>query len=581
MAKKQSKPVGPAESNVDDRLVYAKVIQGKFWEQKGYEFDTKFTPSDLEDPLSIHTTSDMVKFLEKNKDAEIEGTVLTINPKTGKLGKRMRIKSRESFLKNWNLGTKRFKENDWFLNDGLSGGGSSLVGQDYVPILGGPFNKQLYIQDYLKMNSACFFAYNHDPIARQAINIARDFTIGRGVRIDCEDEVALALIRAWQEVNKIDELLNYMAIELSAYGEIMIWELPDAQTKIQYQIMPGQEAPKGLIPRYRMVDPSCIWEIVTFPEDITRVLYYQWVAPTQYQIYSGTDAGQPVSSSKFIFQQIPAGEMMHYKINSVSNEKRGRSDLFPALSYMKRLRDAVQYEVIALQKAAAWAIDTTVEGAQQDIDNYVASQQALSTIAPAGSEFVHTKAVERKYLSNTSAGSTSPEAFQWCLSMIAAAVGIPVHYFGTHISSAGSRASAIVATEPVAKKFEQRQMVLKNILNDMIRRTLRRFGVKDSVKFDITFPEIVTADRSAKLKDLSLCEAAGWFNKERTANIAAQEMGQTKYDFQKEFADQVQPQAPIEPTQSPLTAKPSEPTKDAKGLASDERKDIADNGLNL
>lgn len=570
------------ETNPKDRLTRAKLIQREWYDNSGdYEFDDSFQESSDDNALAVHSTPEMIKFLESHKDAEIEGSVLTINS-AGELGPRKKIKNRKQFFEMKNKVDTKFKENnDWWGSTDGSGAGGNFVGQDFVPTIGGPFNKQLYLYDYLRMNSTCFYAYNHDPMAKQAINIIRDFTLGRGVRIDCEDPKALAIIRAFEKVNKLPDLLNYIAVELSLYGEIMNWELPNGQTKIQYQVMPGQEVPRGLIPRYRLIDPSCIYEIVTFPEDITRVLYYQWVSPTQYQIYSGRDAGQPVASSKFIYQQIPAGEVMHYKINNVSNEKRGRSDLFPALSYMKRLRDSVQYEVIALQKAAAWAIDTTIEGDPADLDDYVQSQQALGTVAPAGSEFVHTKSVKREYLSNSSAGTKSPEAFSWCLSMIASAVGIPVQYFGTHISNSGTRASALISTEPVAKKFEQRQQVYENIIRDMVRRTLTRFGIEETVEFEVTFPEIVTSDRSAKLRDISMSEAAGWINKERAANMAAQELGVAKYDFDKEFANETEPAGPtMTPILvNPLTAKPtvSKQTDDTqRGLSSNDKKDIKD-----
>ena len=75
---------------------------------------------------------------------------------------------------------------------------------------------------------------------------------------------------------------------------------------------------KGLIPRVRLIDPSTVWEILTPPEDINQPIAYQQVFPTQYQIYTGIDKGGVVPSSKFIMQQIPAEEVLHFKINCVS-----------------------------------------------------------------------------------------------------------------------------------------------------------------------------------------------------------------------------------------------------------------------
>src|SRR5260221_312108 len=81
--------------------------------------------------------------------------------------------------------------------------------------------------------------------------------------------------------------------------------LQNNATKIGYQLRPGQEVPTGIIPRMRLIDPSVIWDIITYPEDITRVLAYVWVAPTQYQIYTAPG----ISTLKFIYQQIPSDQV--------------------------------------------------------------------------------------------------------------------------------------------------------------------------------------------------------------------------------------------------------------------------------
>ena len=454
-----------------------------------YEVDDSFQPARNID--EIHSTEELLHFAEKG-EVEIDARVLAVS-KTG-LGY-VKMDTKDFVEASRNDATKvNFKESnvDYFGMD--MQGPSSLVGQDYTPLLGGPFYKQLYIYDYLRMHSASFYAYNHDPMARQIVHITRDFTLGRGWKSECENKFALAIWEAFVEANDLVNLVDSLALETSIYGETMIWWLPDNNTKIVHNLPEDQMPPKGLIPRVRLIDPSCIWEIVTFPEDITRVLYYQWVSPTQYQIYSGSYNGKSVPSSKFIYQQIPANQVMHYKINSVSNEKRGRSDLFPVLGYLKRLRDSVNYSVIGMQKNMAWSVDTTIDGSQDDIDAYVESQNALGSIPSAGSEFVHSKKVERKYLSNDAGRGGNSLSFDWCLSMIAAGSGIPVNYFGTHLGGATTRASALVATEPVTKKFEKRQQFYEQILKDLSQKLFKHFGISADIEF--TFPELVTQDRS-------------------------------------------------------------------------------------
>lgn len=507
---------------------------------ENYKVDDSFVPAkSVED---CHTVHELMHFLREGK-VELEAKVLGFDRVNGLSHKTMDGKSfLEAVQKNESY--KLTEGVDYFATDLDTTSGSGIVGDpDFVPLVGGPFFKNLYYPyDYIRMHMASFYAYHHDPIARAVVHTLRDFTLGREWRLDIDiegmDEKQANLVKAlWDafvEVNDLYTMMDYFAVELSVYGENFIWWLPDNATKIAYDVRPGQEPPKGDIPRIRLVDPSVFWEIVTYPEDIQRPIYYQWVAPTQYQIYTGKDGGQQVPSSKFIMQQIPADQIQHYKINCMSNEKRGRSDLFPILGYLKRLRDSVNYSIIALQKASAWAIDTSIDGGQPEIDSYVQDQQDLGPIPPAGSEFVHTTKITRNYLSNAAAsGGQQSTAFEWCLNMISAGTGIPTQYFGMHVGGMSTRASAMVATEPVTKKFEMRQNIYRQALLEIAGKFFRKMGL-GTIKCEVTFPDLVSQDRSAKLKDLQVAESAGWISQRRAANIAAKELGIRDFDYDSE-----------------------------------------------
>jgi hypothetical protein len=512
-------------------------------------------PVPLSERPTFNSMDEFVSYLKNDKTSDIDARVMAINLETGELGYRQlnkkefleAVKKAPKALSEMNL-----READAFATDGDLSPSYGVVGDDFVPLVGGPFYKQLYQTDYIRQANASYWAWNHDPIAHQALNIIRDFTLGRGYRIDSDNEAALSVWRAYEKANDVQGLMHKIALEISLYGETMIWKLSDNNAKIVQAPYPGQKIPKAFIPRIRVIDPTVMWDIVTQPEDISSVLYYVWVAPTQYQVYSGLDSKNQVPGSKFIFQQIPADQILHYKVNVVSNEKRGRSDLFPALGFLKRLRDSVNYSIIALQKQASYCIDTTIRGSQADIDNYISEQQSIGTIAPAGSEFVHTDAIERKYMGVEGAKAGASPAFEWALSMVASALGIPISYFGTHLSGGQTRASALVATEPVAKRFEMRQQIYERILHDLWDHCMEWAGL-GNVECEVTFPDIITADRSQKLKDLALAESQGWISKETAAQIAAKELNITTYDYNNE-REKLKQDSPESPLMSPLTA---------------------------
>lgn len=550
----------------------------EFIDKETYEFNESFKPCDLNDPNSIKSIAEMVAFLEKNKDAQIDARVVAINKETGK--RAFKSIEREEFLEAFKNGEKnfkgfRFKEgmDSFAADDGGGGLNSGLIGDDFVPLLGGPFYKNLYFYDFIKQANAAFYAYNHDPVAHQAVNILKEFTLGRGFRVDSDNEAALALWDAFAKANNLQKMMDQLAIEMSINGEIMLWWLPENDAKIIQDPYPGQKIPKALLPRVRLLDATVFWEVVTEPEDITNVLYYVWVAPTQWQMYTGLDNNTMLPSTKFIFQTIPADQIDHHKINCFSNEKRGRSDLFPVLGFLKRLRDSVNYSLVALQKQAAWCIDTTIEGNQADIDAYIQDQNSIGTFAPAGSEFVHSAKITREYKGVEGTGKGGGNVtFEWAISMVASGLGIPVSYFGTHLSGGQTRASAIVATEPVAKRFEARQKVFEQVILKLWDRLME--WAKIEADCEVTFPEIITQDRSQKLKDLALAEQEEWLSKDRVAQMVAKEFNVTDYVFEEEQA-KIAKQGPISSMTSPLTSPGmAQVPKPANAIPSTERKDV-------
>lgn len=558
--------------NVKKKPIQSRVIRSKYLADFDEDMRRTSLSKEAAAAAELRSIPELLSFLEANPKFEVDARILAVH--RTKNEKTYIRAGRKEFLEAARRGprlpnnqrmsesaiTRRLREVDHFATDTPSG--ANLIGNDFIPLLGGPFNKQQYYHDYIKAHMTAFYSYNHDPMARFIINTIRDFTLGRSFRVDAKakDEktrvVAQALWDAFSEVNDLPTLMDQSGLEGSIYGELMVWTLPGNRVADGYMLKPGEEVKRGLLPRVRLIDPSCIWDIITEPEDITQKLAYQWIAPTQYQVFTHDDkTGKNVDTLKFIYRQIPAEQVAHYRINSVSNEKRGRGDLYPVLGYLKFLRDSVAFSVIQTQKAAAWAIDTQIDGSQDDIDAYAQAQTEMKTVPPAGSEFIHSKAVTRTYLANQTSSGSSPPSFEWSLSMIAAGTGIPISYFGTHLSGGQTRASAMVSTEPAVKKFEGRRAVYERMLRDMFDNLMRKFGIQ-GVSCEVTFPEIVVQDRSAKLKDLAAAEASGWISRKRAATIASKELGITDFDYETEKAEvEGETIAPPE-SSNPLSAPP-------------------------
>ena len=103
-----------------------------------------------------------------------------------------------------------------------------------------------------------------------------------------------------------------------------------------------------------------------------------------------------------------------------------------------------------------------------------------------------------------------------------------------------------------SKRFEMRQQIYERILHDLWNHCMDWAGL-GNVECEVTFPDIITADRSQKLKDLALAESQGWISKETAAEIAAKELNITTYDYQIE-QQKLKQDAPEAPMMNPLTA---------------------------
>ena len=447
--------------------------------------------------------------------------------------------------------------------DSFATGTDSLTGypatdgppnNEYVPIMGGPFSKQLYLFDYLSMHAKCFEAKNHNPLAKEIVDVITFFCIGKGVAVKWTSPQIQVAWDAFVKRNKFDQFVRMDSDTLTWAGEMMThWDKNNG------------------LPLIRHIDPSTVWEIVTDILNIDIPYYFHQQFPTQYQLtYKPGDVG-----SEYVVNDIPAAEVIHVKINTVPGEKRGRSDLFNILGWLKTFKDYYAARVTKAQIEESFAIDVTVKGSPADVLAYIDDPQNRA-VPRSGDKWVHNEAVEPKFLSSTasSTGNSTDSIGEGIRSICATGAGLSPEYLGVSGKSS-ARANSITKAEPSARKFEDRQTIFKWYIGEICERFLADTTglptqqVRDSslgalksairqrnwvavakeamaliglaqvlepidVTHQIIFPEIGTEDRSAKLKDIATCQALEYFSHERAANMSASELGVTDYDYDKE-----------------------------------------------
>ena len=297
---------------------------------------------------------------------------------------------------------------------------------EFAPTYGGPFFKQLYLTDYLRMHSLAFEAWNHNPIAKRIIELMAQYAFGRRFKVRILDPKKEKLWEDFDNQFQIREnMSSYWIREYCIYGELML-----------------------NMDTWMLIDPSTVWDIITDHDNLRNVYYYYQSYPTAYQQFTGirvasVPGSDKVRSQEYIVRQIPAYKVIHKKGNCVSNEKRGRSLLFPVLGWLKRVKDLYNAIVVRQWLLSCFIWDDTVKGNAADIAAHASQYSRMPT---AGSTFVHNESVVRQPMAAIDAGGgkgSSAGIGSEIIAFIATAVGIPKEFLNVISQGGGSRVCAL------------------------------------------------------------------------------------------------------------------------------------------
>jgi len=327
-----------------------------------------------------------------------------------------------------------------------------LINQnEFIPLLGGPYYKQLYQYDYLLMHGQCFQMSNHSALAAAAIKILTRFVIGRGLTFTIKDEQCRTVWNEFWDRNDMKNKARQEARDISWQGELM---LRFYERKAGYLTM---------IP----VDASSCWEVVTDPEYVDQVYYYHFQWPAPYQTWvSGS-----IPITQYFIQQVPPTNIQHIKLNISAQERRGRSDLLPVLPWIKRFDDFYDGQTMKaiLEANLVWKLK--ILGDDADIEA-IMNDPRLTTLPPPGGVWAENEAVNLEPLAaslTSSRGSTG--IGQQLANIVFAGLNLPGDY--ANIENGGAaRATALVRTDPSTKTFEDRQQILRESFENVYDRVM-------------------------------------------------------------------------------------------------------------
>lgn len=394
----------------------------------------------------------------------------------------------------------------------------------FTPLFMGPFYRQQYMFRMLEAKSKAYAAYTTNPVAKRIVNIITQFVLSKGVVATFEDPQAQQL---WDEFAKFNKLGTSRGANARAGTKLRMWsDMLSVDGELMFKFTDKNTALK-----VEALDTATILEVVTDPEDINQVYYYHQQYATPYNVYSAPG----VPGTRHIIRQIPAQDVLHVKINVFENEKRGRSDLYTIIGWLKRLKDLINANVIKAYFHACYTWDYKIKGNPTDVQNFAGKQ--TSKVPVPGSSYVHNENVERQLISPTGvSGAGVDNDMMGLLNMIALGSGVSLAYLAS--SFAGSRAGALTETEPSSKLFYDRQSTWDEILHEFADRLFdwaESKGIRvENRNVEFSFPQINPMERVALANLLTTAKTNKWFTDERCATLLAKEMAITSYDYRQE-----------------------------------------------
>ncbi|MFA4973878.1 MAG: hypothetical protein WC683_14800 [bacterium] len=379
------------------------------------------------------------------------------------------------------------------------------------------------------MLTNCHAAYQRNPLAKQAVQITRQFAVGRGHVVTCRNQDVQAVIdefRANPE-NAVEEMDKTLLQDLQVDGEIFLRKVA------------GENGGGVIVP----LPPWHIVEIETDPGFFRRVLRYH------LQYTTGTQSTTSVGG-QIVDEWIDAAEVLHVAVNRHSYELRGRPDLFVVLPWLRAYKEWMENRARQNMWRGALLWDVTISGATP---NNVASAVSRYTKPPTpGSIIVHSDREVWQPLSNSVGAADVSEDGRQMKLMTAVGMGLPEYMLSDGQNA--NLASATAQQLPALWKFTDAQQTMAEqvwmpIYRWVIQMAINAGRLPDEVPVQdadgdeilgaddapemidtldavhVKFPDLQEDDPKTLAEALAIATMSGWVSDEGAGDIITATLG--------------------------------------------------------
>lgn len=369
------------------------------------------------------------------------------------------------------------------------------------------------------MLADCMDAWRFNPLARRITELTTTYVTGGGFVVSCPHAGTQAFLeRFW------DHRLNHLSLRTG--------ELSDELVLSGNLFLLVSTDPAGM--SYLRVIPSAdIARIESSGADVEQELFYVGKPDLtgEERVFPAYQMGRDRPEDGGGFAPV----MLHYAVNRPVGSQWGESDLAPVLKWLSRYNAWLEDRVRLNRFRNAFVYVVRARFANESARSNRQAQLALHPPAP-GSVLVTDENEEWSVIAPKLEALDASSDGLAIKKMIAAGVGLPLHFLAEPESSTKTTAEA--SGNPSYRRFAERQRAMCWILQDLLRVVVERrayfdLGVDPTAAITVSGGDISARD-NAELADAGQKAAAIASELHEKGMISSEEMLRLVYRFMGE-----------------------------------------------
>lgn len=298
-------------------------------------------------------------------------------------------------------------------------------------------------------------AWRFNPLARRIVELTTQYAVGGGLKAICTaSETQAFLEQFWNHrLNRMDSRVNELSDELCLSGNLFLLLTTDLSGMSYLRVLPAGD----------------IESIISSENDIEQEIafYLRTKDETETEVYAAYDSQKDEVDSLGRLKPV----VLHYALNRPSGSQWGEGDLTPVLKWLARytawLEDRVRLN--RFRNAFIYVVKARFGS---ETERSVRQLQLTANPPAPGSVLVTDESEEWSVLAPKLEALDAATDGLAIKKMIAAGVGLPLHFLAEPESSTKTTAEA--AGSPTYRRFAERQRFICTMLEDVLSVIIQR-----------------------------------------------------------------------------------------------------------